>query len=425
MPKPAVLVIDIGTSVLKTTLFDYRCRVLDRVERPHPNLDNGQAAEAWWNAAAESIRQLVRRHREYRVEVIGLTGFMHEVVAVDQMGKPIAFDPEPRHVRFSYKTLIERFGVRQLYNLTGSRMDPTSVPPRLAAWCRTDAASFETIRQILPVKDFLRYRLTGTFATDPIDAVGTMLCDLHRRQWDTGLLAWCELDPAQLPPVVPCTDLAGNLTATAAAALQLATGTPVSVGGGDDIEILGCGARGPCELCEHLGTTGSLLVAATEPREDPRMRLELYPGVCAGDWIIGASCSNVARAFDWFLQLSTYSSNGTIDWPRVQSDLDSAVRRLDSSSPMFLPYLTGERAPLWEPDLSASWHGLRSSHGQPELLASVVEGICFSLRSLFDAFAPLGLNIDTVFSSGRLEPAGHAGTSRLHLRPADALRGRR
>jgi xylulokinase len=327
---------------------------------------------------------------------------MHAVIALDGAGEPLRFHPYPEKVDANFDALIDRFGVRELYALTGSRMDPTSVPPHIATWREIDPASFAQVKMILPVKDFLRYRLTGIFATDPIDAGGTMLFALHRKCWDPALLDWCGLDASHVPPVLSCTAVAGSLTAAAAEALQLTAGIPVSVGGGDDIEILGCGARGPNELCEHIGTTGSFLVPALALCEDLRMRLEQYPGINPGEWITGASCSNVARAFNWFLESSSYSCNGSIDWQRVQSDLSAGLQRLDASAPLFLPYLSGERAPLWQPKLCATWVGLRSSHGQPELLASAVEGICFSLRSLFDSFAPLGLQIETIFSSGGL-----------------------
>ena len=232
MAKPAVLVIDVGTSVLKTTLFDYRCRSIDRADRPHPNpgADLSIAARQWWDSTLELVRQLGRRNAGYHVEAIGLTGFMHAVIAVDGAGEPLRFHSYPENVYANFDALIDRFGVRELYALTGSRMDPTSVPPHITAWREMDPASFAQVKMILPVKDFLRYRLTGSFATDPIDAGGTMLFALHRKLWDPALLDCCGLDASQVPPVLSCTAVAGSLTAAAAEALQLTAGIPVSVG---------------------------------------------------------------------------------------------------------------------------------------------------------------------------------------------------
>jgi xylulokinase len=426
MPKTAVLVIDLGTTVLKTSLFDFRCRLLDRVECPHSTSGNdlGSAARRWWAIIVNSACQLTQRNPGVEVAVIGLTGYMHAAVALDGAGEPIAFQPDPALARACFDALIDRFGARELYTITGSRMDVTSVPPQLAAWRSANARAYAALRTILPVKDFLRFRLTGEIATDPIDACGSMFYDVNRAQWDPALLAWCGLETSNLPPVLACTALAGRLTRAAAAELNLAAGTPVAVGGGDDIEIIGSGARSPNELCEHVGTTGSFLVASRGARSDPSMRLEVYPGIADGEWITGASCNNVARALDWFLASSSYCSNGCLDWSRVQADLDRALPRMGSASPLFLPYLTGERAPLWDPDLSACWFGLRSSHSQADLLASVVEGICFSLRNLFDSFAPLGLEIQRVFSSGGLNQLDTlALRASIYSRPIRIVRG--
>ena len=426
MLTPAVLVIDLGTTVLKTSLFGFRCEMLDRVECLHATTgdDPGSAARRWWTLVAESTRQLTRRNPGFQVAVIGLTGFMHSVVALDCEDEPLSFQPDPALIRASFNDLIDRFGARELHAATGSRMDVTSVPPRLAAWRGVDPRSYSALRAILPVKDFLRYRLTGEFATDPIDACGMMLYDLHGARWDSALLSWCGLEESDLPRVLACTDLAGGLTKAAAAELNLPVGTPVSVGGGDDIEIIGSGARSPSELCEHVGTTGSFLVASRGTRSDPTMRLELYPGVTAGEWITGASCNNVARALDWFLASSNYCSQGSVDWPRVQADLDRTLPRIAAGAPLFLPYLTGERAPLWDPDLSSCWLGLRACHGQADMLASVVEGICFGLRNLFDSFMPLGLDIRTVFSSGGLNQLDTlALRASIYARPIQVVRG--
>ena len=127
MPKSAVLVIDLGTTVLKTSLFDFRCRLLDRVESPHSTAGNdlGSAARRWRTIIANSARQLTQRNSGVQVAVIGLTGYMHAAVAVDNAGEPIAFQPDPALARASFDALIDRFGTRELYAITGSRMDIT------------------------------------------------------------------------------------------------------------------------------------------------------------------------------------------------------------------------------------------------------------------------------------------------------------
>lgn len=408
MIKPAVLVIDVGTTNLKTSLFDFTCQRVDHVSRPHNSegIDQGKAADRLWAMVKKSVPVLSSRNPGYRVSAVGLTGFMHSVFALDQEGKVLPFLDVQEAARRAFDKMLDHFGVERIYATTGSRLDVTSVPPQVLAWRQCNTEDFERISRLLPVKDLLRYRLTGEMATDEIDACGTMFYDLARRRWDGALLAYCGLELQTLPPVLHCADRAGIVASRAAAELGLAEGIPVAVGGGDDIEILGTGARAPRQVCEHVGSTGSFLLPLGVEHLDPKRRLELYPAVSQGEWVLGGSCSNVARALDWFLTCSAYGGEGTISWDRARAGLAEAAAKVTSDRPYFLPYLHGERAPLWDPDLRAQWIGLRNCHSSSDLLLSVVEGICFSLRSILEAYKDLGLGIDVVCSSGGFNQLG-------------------
>ena len=145
---------------------------------------------------------------------------------------------------------------------------------------------------------------------------------------------------------------------------------------------------------------------ALTPRTDPTHRLELYPAVLQDEWVLGGSCSNVSRALDWFLLSSVYGGRGAIDWETLPGELAASLEKPKFDRPYFLPYLFGERAPLWNPDLSAQWRELRSSHRPSDLLLSAVEGICFSLRNILEAYKKMGLEIKVVYSSGGFNQLG-------------------
>jgi xylulokinase len=407
MTKPAVLVIDVGTTVIKTGLYDFTCRSVDRISSPNDTsgVDLATAAERLWATVRESVLPLAKNNPDYRVSAVGLTGFMHSVIALDQEGKvlPFVVGEGPRQF---FDEMIHHFGVESIYQKTGSRLDVSSVPPQVLAWREHKPTQFEKVASLLPVKDYLRYRLTGQTATDEIDACGTMLYNLHRRRWDPELLHYCGLELRALPPVLHCTERAGVVTRSAASELGLPEGTPVAVGGGDDIEILGSGVHTPQQVCEHIGSTGSFLRPLATAQTDPARRLELYPAVVRGDWVLGGSCSNVSRALDWFLASSNYECSGAVSWQRVRAELAQAFAEINSDRPFFLPYLHGERAPLWNPDLRAGWFGLRNTHTASDLLLAVVEGICFSLRNVLEVYADLGLETSLICSSGGFNRLG-------------------
>ena len=408
MTKPAVLVIDVGTTNVKTSLFDFTCRPIDLLSCSHQtgNLDVASKAECLWEQIKESIPALLRNNPDCRVAGVGLTGLMHAVIPLDRQGVVLPLPAAGNTVRSCFDEMVRDLGVESIFQTTGSRLDPSSVPPQLLAWRTTCPVEFDKIGSVLAVKDFVRFRLTGTLATDEIDACGAMLFDLQRRRWDPGLVSYCGLRLDTLPPILHCTEAAGGISPQAAATLGLPQGTPVAVGGGDDIEIIGSGARGPEQVCEHVGSTGSFLMPTLTPRIDPTHRLELYPAAVQNQWVLGGSCSNVSQALDWFLLSSVYGGSGAIAWESLRCELAASLETPDFNRPYFLPYLYGERAPLWNPDLSAQWRELRSSHGRSDLLLSVVEGICFSLRNLLEAYKGMGLEINVVYSSGGFNELG-------------------
>jgi len=428
MKQPSILVIDIGTTLIKVSLFDFRCRLVDKVcgRQNEFSHETPFDAEACWREVATCSRQLAARNPACRIVVVGVTGFMHSVVALDRMGRPLPILVPAATVRECFEHMLTEIHFERIYEVTGSRLDTTSVPPWLMAFRRRSPNTFSEITAILPVKDFIRHRLTSEMATDEIDACGTMLYSVHHRRWDADLISYCGLREGMLPPILHCTSRGGTVTPAVAEALHIPAGIPVSVGGGDDIEIIGCGALGDQAICEHVGSTGSFLMHTQTASPDPKFRLELYPAVDAGKWVLGGSCSNVTRALDWFLKHSVYTRDGGVDWNRVQGDLPVALGRLDSDRPLFLPYVHGERAPFWNPDLTAKWLWLRNCHTSADLLLSVIEGVCFSLRSIFDVYKELGIQIDSICSSGGLNDIDAArlratvyGTTIRQLKCAD------
>jgi len=413
MIKPAVLVIDVGTTGVKTSLFDFTCRPINTIFCAHGTAgwNLRAAAERWWQVAASSASELSGRNPDRSIVAVGVTGFMHLVVALDAEGKPLALPPaSPASVitRSLFDRVLGEFGLERIHQITGSRLDMSSVPVQILAWRERAAAELSRVAVLLPVKDFIRFRLTGEIATDEIDACGTMLYDVHHRQWRPELVSYCGLEERNLSPIMHCTDRAGRVTSEAAEAMRIPQGIPVAVGGGDDVEILGSGASKPSELCEHVGSTGSFLMPLESPLMDPAFRFELYPAIEPGEWVLGGPCSNVTRALDWFLGLSPYGCGppGAAGWQRVQADFSEMLAGPFSVRPMFLPYLYGERAPYWNADLSASWIGLRSHHTASDLLYAVVEGICFSLRSVLDGYRDLGFAVERVYSSGGFNALG-------------------
>ena len=127
MTKPAILVIDVGTTAIKTSLFNFACRTIDRVSRPHrtEGLNSAEAVEQLWAILRETVPALASHNPRYHIAVVGLTGFMHSVFPLDEEGKVLPFLAANAEARRCFDAMLDHFGVEKIYRITGSRLDVT------------------------------------------------------------------------------------------------------------------------------------------------------------------------------------------------------------------------------------------------------------------------------------------------------------
>ena len=226
MMAPRFLGLDLGTSAVKALLVDADGEVLGRgrAEYPvlHPRPDHAeQDPAAWWHATVAATRAALAQADGAPITAIGLTGQMHGTVLLGEDGTPVVpavIWPDQRSHR-QVTAITAAVGAERLIELTGSPV-ATGFQAATLRWFREERPElWSRVCGVLPPKDWLRCRLTGTRATDPSDASGTLLLDVRRRDWSPPLLAAVGLDPTLLPPVLPSTAIAGGVRPDAAAAL--------------------------------------------------------------------------------------------------------------------------------------------------------------------------------------------------------------
>jgi xylulokinase len=388
MPE-TILVVDVGLTNCKAIIFSRagclsaRASVAYPTYHPQPGWVE-QDPEEWWAALLSGLRQLQAAAPEAlsAVEAISVTGHMHALVCMGTDGAALGRSlvlGDQRSLAGA-ETILAELGLEQIYTLTGARMD-ASMPLAKLRWLRSQSPEIHRqAHAFLACKDWLRHRLTGDCLTDPIDACGTSLYDIQRREWSPELIGLAGVRPAQLPEVADPCAIAGHLSPAAAQAMGLRAGIPVVVGAGDDVEVLGNGLLGPGASLEHLGTTGSILTCADRPVYDPLMALELYPHVASGLWVLGGSVTAAGSALAWAEQVLC---------PDASSALASLGRPNLEQPLIFIPHLTGERCPDWEPRMRGSWVGLSPTHTAADLHRAVLEGIAFSLKSVLDRIESL------------------------------------
>lgn len=396
--SPLFLGIDLGTSSSKALVVDAAGTVVGEgggeypVLHPQPTHAE-QAPEAWWNAAVQAVRAATV-HCASHIAALGVSGQMHGTVLLDEHNHllaPAIIWPDQRS-HSAVQEITSRIGATALIAITGSPL-ATGFQAATLHWLRRHRPElWRSIHHVLLPKDYLRWRLTGEFATDPSDASGTLLFDNSRRRWADALLDLLEINPAWLPPVQPAATIAGTLLPEAAAALGLPAGLPVVTGAADTpCSALGAGVIEPGTLLLTLSSGGQLLVPAYTPTVDLQGRihtfchaLEATPGP---GWYQMGALLNVGLVMRW-LRDQLWQVKGPDAYTQITGWAEQAPR--GANGLLFLPYLMGERTPYMDAQARGAFIGLTLNHGRAEITRAVLEGISLACYNAFTALQESG-----------------------------------
>ena len=410
-----IMAIDCGLSSVKIALArdDGLIELIER--EPYPTLLDGavaeQAPQDWWDALCAACAR-IPKHERKRIAMVVATGHMHATLLLDALGTPLR----------PCMTLYDRRGADMLSGLepgefhaaTGEILD-APLPVANLMWLRAEEPSLlERAEALVAPKDYIRFRLTGTFGTDPIDAAGTGLYDATRQQWSSDVLERTGLPRAILPTVQSPLACAGGVAAGAAEALGVPEGAAVLVGAGDDIELLGASGYVQSEAAEHVGTTGAILRSLGSPLIDPNQRVELYPTAIAGTFAVGASLSNVGSIWRWISdQLDIDPSEALAEDPQP-------------SDPVALPYLLAERVPTARAAGQAAIADVGPSHGRHELARAMLCSVALALGTCSRALKRSAAQLRSCVRVSGNETTGGRGFGRprtgVHWRRSSTIR---
>ena len=407
--------IDIGTSGTKTLAIDSNGAILATAsaeypcDHPKPGWSE-QDPELWWRATVATVRDVLSRASLKPADVagVGLSGQMHGSVFLDANGEVVrpALLWNDQRTAAECLEIEERAGGREaLIRLVANPALTGFTAPKLL-WLRNhEPAAWDRVRQVLLPKDYIRYRLTGTYATEVSDASGTLLLDVANRSWSRELLGKLDLDPSLLPDCFESPEVSASVSGSGAGATGLVVGTPVVGGGGDQAAgAVGNGIVRPGVVSATLGTSGVAFAYAEEPGFDPLGRLHRFCHAVPGAWHVMGVVLAAGGSFQWFRdQLGKAEVDaakaGGVDPYFLLTD-EAALVGPGAEGLIFLPYLTGERTPHFDPDAKGAWVGLTVRHGRPHLIRSVLEGAAFAMRDSLDLIREMGVEVREVRLSG-------------------------
>ncbi|WP_354623821.1 xylulokinase [Psychromonas sp. MME2] len=375
--------IDLGTSGVKAILLDQRGLILGTktvsisISRPAP-LWSEQDPQEWWSATDQAIIALSKEIDLSAVTAIGIAGQMHGATLLNKTGEVLRPAILWNDGRCSEECLeIEKL-VPTSREITGNIMMPGFTAPKLKWVQNHEPECFAQIDKVLLPKDYLRYCMTGDFASDMSDSAGTMWLDVAKRDWNDELLTATGLTRAQMPKLYEGSEITGHLSEDVAKRWNMPC-VPVIAGAGDNAAgAIGVGLTQPGQAMLSLGTSGVYFAVTDGFAANPESALHTFCHALPASWHSMSVILSAASCLDWVAKLT-----GSESVPKMLAEIEAEASA--DSDVIFLPYLSGERTPHNNPEAKGVFFGMTHETSRPELTKAVLEGVAFAFADGLDA----------------------------------------
>jgi xylulokinase len=400
-----LLGIDFGTGGCKVTLIDTSGTVLESISAEyatvHPQIGwSEQNPEDWYAVLCRLIQELAKRPtwKSGKLGAMAIDSYTHGAVLLDEHNeviRPTIIWTDQRSVKEC--VFLKEHYSELIFKTTYQMPSPTWTLPQMLWLKNNEPETIRKTKKILFVKDYIRYRLTGQIAVDNIESQGTLFWDMTRGRWSEELCNLADIPMDTLPAIAKPTDLAGQITAQAAADTGLPEGLPVIMGTSDSaVEDYAAGAIRPGQCILKLATAGNVNVMTAEPHPHPATLT--YSHVVPGMWYTVTATNAAAICQRWFRdhfcgdlvakardeKISVYELINT----------EAAKSPAGANGVFFHPYLMGERSPYWDADLRGSFVGLSMRHTRSDLSRALLEGVAYSLKDCYRTIEEMGLVTD-------------------------------
>lgn len=406
--------IDVGTSAAKTVLFDELGAVAASASQEYPlyQPNNGwaeQRPEDWRDAVLATLKSVVEQSGAAGEEIkgIGISGQMHGLVMLDEAGEVI----RPSIIWCDQRTGAEVEDMLEI--MPKERWIEITANPPLTGWTaskilwvrKNEPENYARCRHILLPKDYIRYVLTGVFATEVSDASGMQLLDVPGRCWSDEVLEKLDIPKEWLGTVYESCEVTGRLTGEAAAAVGLTTDVKVAGGAGDNAAAaVGTGVVKDGTAFTTIGTSGVVFAHSSQVTIDPKGRVHTCCCAVPGAWHVMGVTQGAGLSLKWFKD--NFCQDYVADAKEAGVDVYDLINRdieaipVGSDRLIYLPYLMGERTPHLDPDCRGVFFGLSAIHTKAHLLRAVMEGVSYSLSDCNDILKEMGVQVDEMMACG-------------------------
>ncbi|MGF1473828.1 MAG: gluconokinase [Rubrobacteraceae bacterium] len=388
--------VDIGTTSTKTIAFDPEGAILAEesvgyeLRSPQPSRaeqDPDEILEAVLGSLAAVVQQVEETQND-KVSGVSFSAAMHSLLALDEEGNPLtpSITFADNRAAGQAARIREELDGPELHRRTGTPIHPMSPLAKLLWFREEDEETFEAAARWVSIKEYVFFRLFGEYVVDHSIASATGLFNLENLDWDEGALGVAGVSVDSLSRPVPTTHVVTGMNEELAGRLRLDVNTPFVAGANDGVLAnLGLGAVAPGVVACSIGTSGAVRSVVHEPRVDDDRKLFCY-ALTEEQWVVGGPINNGGIAFQWALEkLFPGLGREAEDQGRDPNELAGEMVEdvpAGSGGLIFLPYLTGERAPYWNADVKGVFFGLTLQHERKHLIRAVMEGVIYQMYAV-------------------------------------------
>jgi len=395
-----LLGIDIGTSACKVAVFEKSGKVIAQKNKPYklyyPNPGwVEQNPDEWWNAIVDGIKEILKTVSADDIAGIGIDGQSWSAIPVDKAGNclhntPIWMDTRARDI---CERVVSEVGFDEIFEVAGNGFEPAYTTPKMLWFKENKPEIYNNTYKFLQSNSYIGMKLTGNMTQDLSQGYGIHFFDMKKCQYDEKLAGKLGLTVDKVPELVECHSVIGEVTEEAAKITGLAVGTKVVAGGLDAAcGTLGAGVYKKGQTQEQGGQAGGMSICLDEAVAHPK--LILSPHVVPGHWLLQGGTVGGGGVLRWFK--SELGKNESFD------ELTALAENIapGSDGVTFLPYMAGERSPIWNADAKGVFYGLGFDKTKGHMVRAALEGVAYSLEHNLRTAAQTGVEVGELLAMG-------------------------
>lgn len=407
-----LLGIDIGTSACKVAVFDLDGRVVAQSTKAYkvyyPAADCvEQNPVEWWDGVCDAFQEILLSSKINTKQIagIGIDGQSWSAIPVDKKGNVLYNTPIWMDTRSSdiAKKVVEQVGFEKIFSISGNGFEPTYSTPKILWFKETMPEVYKNAHMFLQSNSYIAYKLTGNFTQELSQGYGVHAFNIKTGKWDDSFCDELGIAREKLPEIFPCHQVIGEVTREAAEATGLVQGIPVVAGGLDACcGTLGAGVIDIGQTQEQGGQAGGMSICLNEPKAHPKLILSFH--VIPGLWLLQGGTVGGGGSIKWFNQElggfeAELEKKTGVSAFKIMDDEAEAISP-GSEGLIYLPYMAGERSPIWDKNAKGVFFGLGYNKSRAHMIRAVLEGCAYALAHNLKTAEEIGVKVDVLNAMG-------------------------